>query len=387
MRILMIHNRYLERGGEDETVESETALLRTHGHQVDLLVRDNREILSSSRWIPALEATWSFKSARMVADVLRQQRYDVMHVQNFFPLFSPSILYVAHRMNVPVIVSLHNYRLLCVNGLLYRDEALCTRCMHQPVPWPAIWHGCYRGSRAGSAAVAAMQVIHRALGTWRNQVDVFMTFSQFARRLLIQGGVPAERLVVRPHFVDPDPGEGSEARHHVLYVGRLSVGKGIRDLLAAWEQVNSPWPLHIVGDGPLAQEVKQWASNHPQVRYLGRLSRQEVYAQMRRAWLLVLPSRYFETFGRVVVEAFAAGTPVVASDHGALAELIIPGETGMLVKAANSEDLAATLQALLNEPARLRVMGRAARRVYEQRFTAEQGYRQLLAIYRQVGAS
>jgi len=386
MHILMIHNRYLERGGEDETVESETNLLREHGHQVDVLVRDNREILRSSRWVTAVGAIWSASSARMVTAALRKQHYDVMHVQNFFPLFSPSILYAARRLGVPVVLSLHNYRLLCVNGLLYRGEEVCTRCVRKPIPWPAIWYGCYRGSRAGSAAVVGMQLVHRALGTWHNQVDVFVTFSQFARTLLVQSGMPAERLVVRPHFVAPDPGEGPDVRHHVLYVGRLTVGKGIRDLLTAWERIDSPWPLHVIGDGPLAPEVKQWASEHSNIKYLGRLSRHEVYAQMRQAWLLVLPSRYFETFGRVVVEAFATGTPVVVPAHGALAELITPGQTGMLVEAGNHHSLTTVLQTLLAQPAHLRIMGRKARRVYEQRFTAEQGYLHLMEIYQQARA-
>ena len=381
MRILMLHNRYLQRGGEDTTVEDEIALLQAHGHQVDLLLWDNQTVLQRPLWRTALDTLWSSSAYRRVARALQAQRYDLVHVHNFFPLASPAVLYAAHAADVPVIQTLHNYRLLCLNGYLLREGQPCEACLRHRWPYPGIRHRCYRQSLPGSITVAAMLTLHRLLRTWQRQVDLFMTFTHFARQKFIQGGLPPGRLMVAPHFVHPDPGVGEEKRRFVLFIGRLDTIKGADLLLRAWLRLRPQVPLLFIGEGPLSPTLQKQAQGLA-VRFLGWRPHAEVLDYLRQALLLVVPSRFRETFGRVVVEAYAAGTPVVVTDHGALAELVEPGQTGWRFRYDDVEDLARRLAQALQDPMALRRMGAQARRTYERHYTAAEGYRHLMAVYR-----
>jgi glycosyltransferase involved in cell wall biosynthesis len=380
MRILAMHDRYRIRGGEDECFDSELRMLREAGHEVRLLVDSNDRIAADGGVRAAADAVWSVRSYRAARAMLREARPDIVHVHNFFPRLSPSVYYAARAAGVPVVQTLHNFRLLCPRADLFRAGRRCEDCVGR-LPWPGVVNRCYRGSAAASAAVAAMIGIHRALGTWSRQVAVYVATSEFARARLVRGGLPAERLVVKPNFVAPDPGPGAGERGYALYVGRLSREKGVATLLRAWSGLGSRLPLMLVGDPSLAPDLAGGAAALAGVRCLGRRTFAETCELMRGARVVVVPSECDETFCRVVVEAFAAGTPVIASRVGAIPELIEDGVTGLLFAPGEPDDLVAKLDRLLGSEDGARALGARARAEYQSRYTAERNHAMLMAIY------
>ncbi|PTQ51397.1 MAG: Glycosyltransferase [Brockia lithotrophica] len=306
----------------------------------------------------------------------------MVHVHNTFPLASPAVFHALKAEGVPLVMTLHNYRLFCVNALFFRKGQVCEACLGR-LPWRGVIHGCYRESRLASSVVAGMLTVHRAIGTW-NLVDRFIALTEFARKKFIEGGIPPEKIVVKPNFVYPDPGPGEGRGGYALFVGRLSPEKGIQTLLKAWELLGGRIPLKIVGDGPLAEEVSKASQKIRGVEWLGRMPPEEVYALMGEAMFLVFPSEGYENFPRVFAEVFAKGTPVIASDIGAAGEIISHGRTGLHFRPGDPEDLAAKVEWLLGRPRELERMRREARAEYEAKYTAEKNYEQLMAIYRGV---
>jgi glycosyltransferase involved in cell wall biosynthesis len=381
MRILSIHNSYQIRGGEDESCASEEQLLREMGHEVDRYEETNDRIESLPGWQIATRTIWSQEAYQVVKHRLQDQPFNLIHVQNFFPLISPSVYYAARDVGVPVVQTLRNYRLLCPNALFFREGQICEDCLGKPIPYSGIVHGCYRNNRAASAVTAAMLTMHRAIGTWNNLVDVYIALTHFSRQKLIQGGVPAQKIVVKPNFVHPDPGVGTGKGGYALYVGRLSVEKGLDTLLAAWEQIGDRIPLKIVGDGPLSEMVISAKEKLPKVEWLGRRSISEVHALMGEASVLIFPSKWYETFGRVAVEAFAKGTPVIAAKIGAIAELVDHGRTGLHFQPGDGQDLANWVDWAMTHPLELSNMRQEARTEFETKYTATKNYQQLLEIY------
>lgn len=383
MRILSIHNNYQIRGGEEESRESEESMLRSRGHQVDVYEEHNDRIAELGSARTALRTIWSHESYSTVRQRLSQQRYDVVHVQNFFPLISPSVYYAAKAEGVPVVQSLRNYRLICPNALFFRDGKVCEDCLGKAIPWPGVMRGCYRQNKAATAVTASMLVAHRAARTWQTQVDAYIALTQFAKEKLVQAGLPANRMKVKPNFVKQDPGIGSGQGNYALYVGRLSAEKGLDTLLEAWDQLDSPLPLNIVGAGPLEDLVKAAAARMPHVKYLGRQPMAEVHRLMGEATFLVFPSKWYETFGRVAVEAFAKGTPVIAAKIGAIAELVTEGQTGYFFQPGDVSDLAAKVNWAISHPQEIVALRSKAREVFEAKYTAAQNYYQLIEIYNQ----
>jgi glycosyltransferase involved in cell wall biosynthesis len=382
MRILSVHNRYLIRGGEDESREAEETLLRQMGHQVDVYEEDNKTIASLTKSQALVRTIWSQPSYHKIRGQLNQAQYDVVHVQNFFPLISPAAHYAAQSAGVPVVQTLRNYRLLCPNALFFRDNQVCEDCLGKTIPYPSIVHKCYRESLPASAGVTAMLTTHRLLKTWTRKVNLYIALTNFARDKYIQGGLPAEKIVVKPNFVTPDPGVGQGQGGYALYVGRLSVEKGLDTLLAAWKQLNGKLPLKVVGDGPLADEVKIAAQSLKDVEWLGLKSMTEVHALMGDATVLIFPSKWYETFGRVAVEAFAKGTPVIGANIGAIQGLIDSGRTGLHFQPGNAEDLALKVAWLINHADTLKQMRKEARSEFENKYTAQINYKLLINIYR-----
>ncbi|HUY99038.1 MAG TPA: glycosyltransferase [Thermomicrobiaceae bacterium] len=383
--ILVAHNFYRRAGGEDVVFAAETALLRAHGHTVIQCVEDNRAVQGVDRFAAGLGATWSWTSWARMRRMIEEHRPDVVHLHNTFPLISPSVYYAARAAGIPVVQTLHNYRLLCPSALLYHDGRVCEDCLGRLVPWPGVAHGCYRDSRTVTGVVATMLTVHRLVRTWSRMVDAYIVLTEFARGKLVQGGLPAAKLLVKPHFVDPDPGPGAHEGGFALFVGRLTLEKGVRTLLAAWELLAGRVPLKIVGDGPLAGEVARAVKQLSCVEWLGARSGAEVSELMGRARLLVVPSEWYETFGRVVIEAYARGTPVLASNLGAVAELVEPGRTGLLFAPADPPALAAAVSSVWEHPSTLESMSGAARLAYESRYTAPGNYRRLMEIYAAAG--
>lgn len=386
VRVLIAHNRYQQTGGEDAVVADEAALLTSRGHEVHQLLVDNRDIpeqrsvLTSARL--AVDTIWSRQAAEQVRTAVREFRPDVVHFHNTFPLISPSAYYAVRAEGVPVVQTLHNYRLLCPAAIFHRDaKSVCEDCLGRIVPWPGVVHGCYRQSRPQTGVVAAMLVAHRAARTWHRAVDRYVALTEFARQRFVAGGLPADRIVVKPNFVHPDPGPGAHRGGYALFVGRLTPEKGIPTLLAAWEHLEGRIPLKIVGDGPLREQVVRAAQRHPEIEWLGPRPSDEVLALMGDALAVIVPSEWYETFGRVVVEAYATGTPVISSRIGALAELVDHGTTGLTVEPGQPGALADGVRWAMAHPVEWRAMATAARRVFEERYTAERNYDALLAIY------
>lgn len=381
MRITMIHNHYQLRGGEDESFQSEAQLLMDAGHDVQILTEHNDRVAELGTMRTALRTVWSSEAYQRVRAALRRHRSDLLHVQNFFPLFSPAVYYGARAEGVAVVQSLRNYRLLCPNALFFRDGRVCEDCMGRIAPWPGILHGCYRDSRGASAAVAAMITLHRVAKTWEQQPDVYIALTEFARNKFVAGGIPSSKVLVKPNFVHPDPGVGGGRSGGALFVGRLTAEKGIGTLLSAWERIGEQVPLQVVGDGPLAPAVEAAARRTSGIEFLGHRTVSEVHALMKDAAFLVLPSEWYETFGRVAVEAFATGTPVIAAQIGAVAEVVSGGETGLLFEPGDVNDLVTKVEWARSHPQEIAAMGHAARKSYEATYTAHRNYEILMDIY------
>jgi glycosyltransferase involved in cell wall biosynthesis len=381
VRVLVAHNYYREPGGEDEVYAGEARMLEQHGHHVVRYAVHNDSLRDISKLTLASRTIWSRQAQRELRTVMRRERPHVAHFHNTLPLISPAGYYSASGEGIPVVQTLHNYRLVCPSALLYRSGARCGDCVGKPFAFPGIVHRCYRGSAAATAVVATMTAVHRLLGTWSHRVALYITPTHFARRILLGAGLPSEKVVVKPHFVDPDPGMGRGAGGYALFVGRLSAGKGIETLLAAWSILGRSIPLRVVGDGPLGPEVARAARLVPGVEWLGRRTAPEVLELLRDAVVLVCPSEWYETFGRVIIEAFAAGTPVVGADIGAIAELVQDGRTGLLFRPGDVEDLAAKVQSLLDDPRAGSEWRAASRREFEDKYTAESNYVSLTGIY------
>ncbi len=391
MRILIVHNAYQEAGGEDVAFEQERQLLARNGHQVVAYERSNHELeaYSNLQRIGMLKRIISAEdSKREIRDILRAERPHLVHVHNTFMMVSPSVYEVCQEEGVPVLQTLHNYRLLCPAAIFYRDGHVCEECCEHGL-LRSIQHGCYRDSRAATAVVALMLQVHRTQRTWQESVNGYVALTEFARQKFIDGGLPADRIHVKPNFVHPDPGEKSAAGDYALFVGRLSDGKGVSTLLAAWELLHSSIPLVVIGDGPLraALQAKAREKNLRRVAFRGRLEVTEARAAMKQAAFLIVPSVWYETFSLNIAEAFACGTPVLCSRLGAMEENVVDHRTGLHFTAGDAEDLARKVEWAWTHPAELALMGREARREYESRFTPEKNYVRLMEIYDQtVGA-
>ena len=379
MRILLVHNRYAYRGGEDAVFEQERDLLLTQGHLVVEYTKDNREIDADRKLGLALGTIWAQGAYNECSHLMADFRPDIVHVHNTLPLISPAVYYAAARHAKPVVQTLHNYRLICPNGMLVRDAAVCEACVGKPIAWPSVRYKCYRGSRGASVAVAAALALHRAAGTWRHRVARYIALTQFSRDKLLAAGMPAERLVVKPNFAKDRHGTNAAQalREGALYVGRLSEEKGPRVLVDAWQELDVA--LELIGDGPLAEALRSKAP--AQVHFRGFVSDDELAQSMWRASFLVMPSLVYEGFPMVVAEAFAAGLPIVASRLGALAELVEDGVTGLQFNAGDPADLAAKVRWAASNPDKMAAMGKRARAVYEQRYTPERNYARLMEIY------
>jgi len=384
-RVLLLHNRYQIAGGEDVVVQTEKALLEANDHPVALLETNNDDIASPlEKAKAATNAIYSYSSKQWVRAEIASFLPDVVHVHNFFPLLSPSVYYACREAGVPVVQTLHNYRLLCPDVYFFREGKVCEDCLGKFFPWPAIVHGCYHGSRAGTAVVATMLSTHRALQTWTKMVDVYIALTEFARQKFIQGGLPANKIVVKPNFIHPDPREGEGQGRYALFVGRLSPEKGLETLLKAWEKIGERMPLKIVGEGSLANVVAEASQKLLGVEWLGKQPKEQVLALMKEAQVLVFPSMWYEGFPLVIVEAYAVGLPVIASDLGSPSLLIDQGRTGLHFRPGDSEDLVAKVEWALTHSTELAQMRREARAEFEAKYTAQQNYQMLMDIYERV---
>jgi glycosyltransferase involved in cell wall biosynthesis len=382
VRIICGHNYYQQSGGEDTEFFAEQAVLRRYGHVVIEYTDHNDRVNQMNQISAALNTVWSRSSQRRLLTVLRGVQPDVAHFHNTFLLISPSSYYACKEAGVAVVQTLQNYRLLCPAATFFRDGHVCEDCVKKTPPWPGVVHGCWRTSRSQTAVVAAMLSFHRWLKTWEQQVDVYIGLTEFARRKFIEGGLPADKIVVKPNFIFPDPRARTTTGDYALFVGRISPEKGILTLIQAWKRLVSV-PLKVVGDGPLLQQVRSMVSMQGLngIEIFGRRAHQEVLELMKRSRFLVFPSQWYEGFPLTIVEAFASGVPVVATRLGAMAEIVEHGRTGLHFEPGNAEELAASVEWAWTHEKELIEMGKNARSEYELKYTAERNYEMLMQAY------
>jgi glycosyltransferase involved in cell wall biosynthesis len=312
---------------------------------------------------------------------MQRERPDVVHVHNTFPVISPAVYYAANEAAIPVVQTLHNFRMLCPAGTLFRDGHVCEDCIGKRVPWPGVIHGCYRNSRLATAAGAAMLATHNYKQTWSKAVSAYIALTDFARNKFIQAGFPAEKILVKPNYLQTDPGLGEGTGNYALFVGRLTAEKGISTLLEAWRQIGTKLPLQIAGDGPMAPEVEKASREMQGVTWLKWLPREEILERMKHASALILPSTWYEPFGMILVEAFAVGLPVIASDLGSMSAIVDHQRTGLHFEAGNATSLVEAVRWFRAHPAEVALMRAQVRLEYEMKYTAERNYAQMMNIY------
>jgi glycosyltransferase involved in cell wall biosynthesis len=377
LKILQIHNFYQLAGGEDSVVANERSILEQAGHRVELLSANNASISGVREKIRTFLNTKYNETARAeLSRVLRAYQPDVVHVHNFFPLFSPSIFDACSQSGFPLVHTLHNFRPLCASATLFRAGRPCELCLDGHT-YHAVVHRCYRGSIIGSLAAANMIAYHRRTHTWSTAANRYIALTSFARDKFVSAGFPADRIAIKPNFASDPRISDPKSRYGALFVGRLSPEKGIQTLLEAWANVD--YPLLIIGDGPQRDALDVIKS--PNIKYLGQLAKHDVSAAMSTAQMIIIPSLWYEGFPMVLIEALSHGLPVVASRIGALAEIVQDRVTGCLFSPGDSDELATVVNDLLRQPQNLIEYGIAARKLYESKYTPERNIVELTSIY------
>lgn len=384
MKILVAHSRYQQAGGEDTVVAEEVRMLQQRGHSVHQYSVSNDGI--TNVWTQTIAAARSFYSKpadRQISNLLSVFQPDILHVHNFFPSISPAIFFAARKHGVPVVQTLHNYRLLCANAMLFRDGRPCEACVGHSI-LPGVIHGCYRGSRAGSAIVGASTSVHAVLGTWSNRIDRYIALTQFAAQRFGGDRIPVEKIRIKPNFA-PERGWGHGQGGFALFVGRLSSEKGIETILAADNAGDLSIPVHIVGDGPLRADVERTCARPgSRLVYLGQMPRAQVIEQMQNATVLLVPSLCYEGFPMAIVEALSFGLPVIASRIGGLPAMVRDGHTGLLFEPGDPTGLREALRTFVSDTGRIKGMRQASRAQYDSHYTEQKNYEILIEIYKEL---
>lgn len=380
-KILLVHNRYREAGGEDRAFDQEVHLLRSKGHCVSTFVTSNSSIPTPLMPLLGLVASWNQRVYSKIVDIVLSGRIDVVHFHNTFPMISPSGYYAAHRAGAAVVQTLHNYRAICPGATLFRDSQSCVRCVEMASFGPAIRHRCYRGSLFATTAVVGLNILHKSLGTWVKQVDKYICMSPLSRDQFVAAGFPSERMIVKPNFVLNDYGVGAGSETTFLFVGRVCEEKGVAFLLKAWQRVPSNLRLRIIGRGPLERTVESCAERMRNVEYLGALPSEEVAKAMQEARALIVPSLWYESaFPLVGIEAFAAGTPVLCSAHGPLGAGVIEWHNGFLFKPGDELDFVSKVKSLAQQDSG--PLRSNARKTFEAVYSSDIHYSAILDVYR-----
>lgn len=382
MKILLIHCHYRLPGGEDAVFAAERALLEQRGHQVVVYERSNEEAAHGlAKLLLPLQAVWNFAAARQVRDLIARESPDAVHIHNTLLLLSPAVMRAAKQSGVPVVQSLHNFRLFCPNGILLRQGKVCEDCPHHGLSC-ALRHRCYRGSLLQTAVVAAAYALHRRLGTWRGVSMVALT--EFDRRKLLEFNrlrplFDEDRLAVKPNPVRVEPRPvlpWQERKNQMLFAGRLEELKGLPTVLEAWRLLGEDAPhLLVAGEGPLGDWARQNAG--PRVRFLGQLAPAELHRHMAESRAVVAASLCYESFALVPAEAHMVGTPVLASGLGNVGASVRPGIDGLCFAPGDAAALAGAVKALSAMQFDCGAIAAAARRTYSE----EENYRALLRLY------
>ena len=392
LRILQVHNKYRPGwGGEETVVALEADLLRQHGHEVEQAFAWTKELDGASAlrlFSAGLGTVWSFRGYSMMKKAIARFSPDIIHVHNTFPLLSPSVFWAADRAAVPVVQTLHNYRLTCANALLLREDQPCQECVGH-FPWPGLRHRCFGSSLSRTAAVTSMNVIHRWLGTYHTKVHAFIALTAFSKEILTRAGLPRERIHLKPNFSPATVKLTSPRLHRFVFAGRIARFKGAHMLLEAWARLaSSGHQLLMVGDGPDRAVLERRFAAYANIVWCGNQSRENVLDLIAASRWLVLPSLAYENFPMSVLEALSAGTPVIVPNHGAFAAVVSEGVEGLMFSACDSGSLSTVLQTALeaSEGAWTQLSANA-RNQHLSEYTARSNYAQLMSIYEQAAES
>ena len=384
MKILIIHNHYLEKGGEGRVVDSEIELLRNHGHQVVVYTRSNTEF----KQLPVRDKVrfflhdivWSEKTYNEIRNLVDNEKPDIAHIHNIFFMITPSVYYALSDRGISIVQTLHNYRFFCLKGIFYRKGKICEECQGGYV-FPSVLHKCFRNSHILSYFFSKVLRTHFKKSTFKRMIDCYIALSNFSKNKLIRSGLPENKIYIKPNFVDIEIDEEEEAQDYSLFVGRLVDYKGVRTLIKAYKQLHD-CKLKIIGDGPLNAYVKKITQKNHNIELLGQLTYKETINYIKKAKFVVFPSECYENMSRVIIESFACAIPILASDRaGTIRELIQDKLTGIFFKAQNSNDLIAKIEYLMKNRELVNQMGKNARQVYQDNYRPERNYHILMDIY------
>ena len=381
MKILIVHNKYKIAGGEDIQTEEEISLLKQNGVDVHSFYVSNDAVDDIPNVRLAYNTVWSEKYYKILLEKIQKEKFDIVHVQNFFPLLSPSIFYAAKKAGAKVIMTTHNYRLICPNALMFIENKICNDCIGKTIPYPALFKKCYRDDFSATAATVAMLSFHNIVNTWKKKVDGFICISNFVKEQLILGGFNERQLHVKYNFVSPNLTPNFEPEDYYIFVGRTSNQKGIDLLLNTFQLIQKK--IIIIGEGPLDSRVKEFARKNHNIQFLGKLSLEETYKWIAKAKALVFPSHSNEPFGRTIAEAFAHGTPVIGSSLGGITELVKEGVNGFLFDPLQKTDLVYAINKF-EETEDKDALRRRAYTSYLDNFTPTINYKRIIGIYNQI---
>jgi len=383
MKVLLVHNYLRPPSGENIVFEHERSLLEAHGHKIAVYVKKNEEITTWSlgdRIGLPLNVIWSQKSYQEIKRLIQDFKPQIVHFHNIFPLISPSAYYACQQGNIPVVQTLHNFRLICPGALLFRNGKICEECLRKSI-WRGVLYGCYHNSKIHTAGVATMVAFHRLLQTWSKQVTLYITLTEFATKKFIDAGFPKHKLVIKPNFLINPPSPEFQNSGFVVFIGRLGEEKGLKILIEAWRNITTI-PLKIIGEGPMRFELEKIVRElNLSIEILGYRPPQECMNYLKMSQFFIFPSIWYEGLPMVVLEAMACGKPIIASGIGVLPELIKDKVTGLLFEPGNVNDLVEKIKWMINHKAEAIEMGKRARVEFEDKYIADKNYELLMDIY------
>jgi len=390
MKIFLIHNSHRSgsSSGDDIVFKKESVLLESHEQKICKINPSNDEYDKNGvlqKILTILQVPWSFNYYKNIKQLLIKENPDIIHLHNIFPFISPSVFYAAASVGIPIIQTLHDFRYLCPIAFLMRSGEICDECKDGAF-LKSVEYGCFKGSKLQSIPIALMLKLHWYLNTFKKQIDGYICLTESQRKIFLDAGFDERKLFMKPNFVD-DTFNKEEYRYgdYAVFIGRLGEEKGVRTLIGAWKNLPDI-PLKIVGDGPDSNEFKSLVRdlNIKNIEFLGYKPYLECRKILNNARFLIMPSIVYETFGLSNIEAFSHCKPVIASNLGAMADIVKDKTTGFLFTPMNTRELAEKVRWLWNNPEECKRMGFNARREYEEKYTPGRNYEMLMNIYREV---
>jgi len=382
MKILIIHNHCLERGGEDEVVDAEVKLLIERGHKVILYEKSNEDIERFPFFKKLIfilrELNFSKVVYKEIKEIVKIQKPDIAHIHNIFVFITPSVYLALKEENVPIVQTLHNYRFFCLKGIFFKKGNICEKCKDKQF-FNAIAGKCWRNSFVLSLFLAKLLF---KIGHFLKNIDSYIVLSEFSREKFVEYGLDKQKMYLKRNFLEIEPNENIQDNNYALFIGRLVDYKGIKTLMEAFK-IDPSFNLKIIGDGPMSRQVRSFASSYSNIEWLGKLNKDLVYALIKNCSFLIFPSECYETMGMVILEGFVFSKPVLASDLGAVKELVIDGVNGILFEPANPDDLAAKIAYLFSHDKKRLEMGKNANKIYRERFNKEKNYHDLMNVHTQ----